>query len=86
MQTDLWQMELFRSVFSLTNAGITFGLPETTVPRIGESAYRQTCGQRDRNVTVTMAISPINGLVSHSAIVGGMNAPRFNEFLMQTRQ
>ena len=54
--------------------------------RIRESAYRQTCGQRGRNVTVTMAISPINGLVLHSAIVGGMNAPRVNEFLMQSRQ
>ena len=37
-------------------------------------------------MTVKLAISPINGLVLPSAIVGGMNAPRFNEFLMQTRQ
>ena len=28
--------------------------------RQGERAYRQVCGQRGRNLTVTMAISPIN--------------------------
>ena len=37
-------------------------------------------------MTVTMAISPINGLVLHSAIVGGITEPRVNEFLMQTRE
>ena len=33
-----------------------------------------------------MVISPINGLVLRSVIARGMNAPRFNEFLMQTKQ
>ena len=47
--------------------------------------YRQVCGQRGRNLTVTMAISPINGLVFSSAAVGGMNATRFNNFLEQAR-
>ena len=42
-------------------------------------------GQRGRNVTVALAISPINGLVFHSAIIGGMNAERFSEFLAQAR-
>ena len=32
-----------------------------------------------------MAISPTNGLVFHSAVVGGMNARRFDDFLAQTR-
>ena len=54
--------------------------------RQGERAYRQVCGQRGRNVTVALAVSPVNGLVSHSTYIGGMNAPRFNDFLAQTRQ
>ncbi|XP_068721579.1 uncharacterized protein [Montipora capricornis] len=53
--------------------------------RRGERAYRQVCGQRGRNVTVTMAISPTNGLVFHCACIGGMNAQRFDDFLAQTR-
>ena len=32
-----------------------------------------------------MAISPTNGLVVHSAVIGGMNAERFDDFLAQTR-
>ena len=32
-----------------------------------------------------MAISPTNGLVFHSACIGGMNAQRFDDFLAQTR-
>ena len=53
--------------------------------RQGERAYRQVCGQRGRNLTVIMAISPINGLVFFSAAVGGMNAARFDNFLSQAR-
>ena len=49
----------------------------------GERAYRQVCGQRGRNLTV--AISPTAGLVFHSAIIGGMNAQKFADFLAQTR-
>ena len=63
-----------------------FGRPEVTVGRgkeIGRTA--RVCGQRGRNLTVTMAISPINGLVFSSAAVGGMNAERFNNFLAQAR-
>ncbi|KAM7434457.1 hypothetical protein ABFA07_015439 [Porites harrisoni] len=51
----------------------------------GERAYRQVCGQRGRNVTVALAISPTSGLVFHSAILGGMNGRRFDDFLAQTR-
>ena len=46
----------------------------------------QVYGQRGRNVTVALAVSPVNGLVFHSAYIGGMNAPCFNDFLAQTRQ
>ena len=53
--------------------------------RAGERAYRQVCGQRGRNVTVTMAISPINGLVFRSAVIGGMNAQRFDDFFAQKK-
>ena len=53
--------------------------------RLGERAYRQVCGQRGRNVTVALAISPTNGLVFHSAFLGGMTGQRFNDFLTQAR-
>ena len=36
-------------------------------------------------MTVALAISPINGLVFHSAIIGGVNAERFSEFSAQAR-
>ena len=35
---------------------------------------------------MTLTVSTVNGLVFHSAYVGGMNACRFNYFLTQTRQ
>ena len=47
----------------------------------GERAYRQVCGQRGRNLTVALAISPTAGLVFHSAIIGGMNAQKFADKL-----
>ena len=37
-------------------------------------------------MTVALAVSTVNGLVFHSANIGGMNACRFNYFLTQTRQ
>ena len=49
--------------------------------RQGERAFRQVCGQRGRHVTVAMAISPM----FHSAIIGGINAERFSDFLTQAR-
>ena len=38
------------------------------------------------SVTVSLEVSPVNGLAFHSAYVGGMNARHFNDFLAQTRQ
>ena len=37
-------------------------------------------------MTVALAVSPVNGLVFHSAYIGEMNVLRFNAFLPQTRQ
>ena len=48
-----------------------------------ERAYRQVCGQRARNLTVTIAISLINGLVFSSGLVEEMNAARFDNLLTQ---
>ena len=45
--------------------------------------YRQVAGQRGRNVTICLAISPTNGLVYHTAQIGGMNREGFNAFLME---
>ena len=53
--------------------------------RLGERAYRQVCGQRERNVTVALAISPTNGLVFYSAFLGGMAGQRFKDFLTHVR-
>ena len=53
--------------------------------RQGERAYRQVCGQRGWNVTVALAVSPVNGLAFHSVYIGGMSAPRFND-LAKTKQ
>ena len=32
------------------------------------------------DVTVGLAVSPVNGLMFHSAYIGGMNAPRLHDF------
>ena len=45
---------------------------------------RSVVMQRARNATIAMAISPTNGLAFHSAVIDGMNAQRFNDFLAQT--
>ena len=37
-------------------------------------------------MTVALAVLPVKGLVFYSANIGGMNAPRFNDFLGQTRE
>lgn len=56
----------------------------TARARMGERAYRHICGQRGRNVTVTLATSPTNGFVFYSAFLGAMTGQRFNDFLTQT--
>ena len=38
----------------------------------GERAYRQVCGQRGRNVTIVISVSPRAGLVHHSVQIGGI--------------
>ena len=55
------------------------------IARQGERAYRQVCGQRGRNLTVTMPITAINGLAFSSDFVCGMNAARFDNFLTEAR-
>ena len=50
---------------------------------IGERTYRQVAGQRGKNVTICLAVSPTNGLVYHTAQIGGMNREGFNTFLME---
>ena len=37
-------------------------------------------------MTEALAVSPVNGLMFHSADIGGMNAPRLNDLAAQTRQ
>ena len=69
-----------------TNAGTIYGPREARRARIGERAYRQVLGQRGRNVTITMAVSPTAGLVHYTAQVGGMNRQLFNDFLGQARR
>ena len=49
--------------------------------RVGGRAYRQVSGQRGRNVTICLAVSPTNDLVYHTARIGGMNKQLFNDFL-----
>ena len=48
----------------------------------GDRAYRQVWGQRGRNITWCLAISPVFGLVHHIIQMGGMNGESFNNFLM----
>ena len=60
--------------------------PWASYYRIGERAYRQVLGQRGRNVTITMAVSPTAVLVHYTAQVGGINAQLFNDFLGQARR
>ena len=54
--------------------------------RTGERAYRQVLGQRGRNITITMAVSPTASLVHYTAQVGRINTQLFNDFLGQARR
>ena len=49
--------------------------------RQGMRAYRQVCDQRGWDVTVALAVSPVNGMMCHSAYIGGMNEPCLNDFV-----
>lgn len=52
----------------------------------GDRAYRQVCGQKGRNITICLAISPVFGLVHHIIQMGGMDGESFNDFLVHTGQ
>ena len=75
---------LCHTVF-VDKCGYNIGARSHGRARRRERAYRQVCGQRGLNATVCLAISRINGLVFHSAYLGGMNAVRFSDFLVQAR-
>ena len=77
METGSSIMPLCATMFLSMSAVTTSGLPEITQ---GMRAYRQVCDQRGWDVTVALAVSPVNGLMFHSAYICGMNAPRLNDF------
>ena len=51
--------------------------------RVGQPAVRQVEGQRGRNITVSLAVSPRYGLVHSKITQGGMTQEIFNEFLSE---
>ena len=52
----------------------------------GARAVRIVEGQRGKNVTLCLAISPLIGLVHSSIMEGGMNKERFEGFIMELAQ
>ena len=52
----------------------------------GDRAYRQVCGQKGRNITICLAISPVIGLIYLKIQSGGMTGALFNEFLDNTNE
>ena len=54
--------------------------------RQGDRAYRQVCGQKGRNITICLAISPVFGLIYHKIQSGGMTGALFNELLENTNE
>ena len=68
------------------NVVTTYGQLEAREERYEEKEHTgKSRGQRGRNLTVALAISATAGLVFHSAIIGGMNAQTFADFLTQKR-
>lgn len=51
--------------------------------RLGERAVRQIARQRGQNVTVTLAVSPLHGLVYNSIKRGGQTTESFAGFLSE---
>ena len=49
-------------------------------------AYRQVCGQKGRNITVRLGISPVIGVIQHVIQMDGMTRELFMEFLNNTAQ
>ena len=54
--------------------------------RQGDRAYRQVCGQKRRKITISLAISPVFGLIYHQIQSGGMTGALFNEYLENTNE
>ena len=48
--------------------------------RLGKQTYRQVAGQQDRNVTIVLDLSATHGLDYHTAQIGRMKRPCFNDF------
>ena len=44
--------------------------------RRGDTAYRQVCGQKGRNITICLAISAVFGLIHHTIQMGAMTGDR----------
>ena len=51
--------------------------------RIGQPAVRQVEGQRGRNITVALAVSPRHGLIHSKITQGGMTQEVYSEFLSE---
>ena len=86
METGSSIMPLCATMFLSMSAVTTSGLPEITGGRGRVCVHhRQVCDQRGWDVTVALAVSPVNGLAFHSVYIGGMSAPRFND-LAKTKQ
>lgn len=49
-------------------------------------AVRILEGQRGRNLTISMAVSPVHGLVHHNILDGGMNCEKFASFLSEVSE
>ena len=49
----------------------------------GQRAVRVVCGQRGRNLTLLLAVSPKFGLVHFTMTEGGMTKDKFGEFLIE---
>ena len=52
--------------------------------RRGDRAYRRVCGQKGRNITICLAISPVIGVIHHVIQMGGMTRELFTKFLNNT--
>ena len=58
------------------------------MPR-GDRAYHQVCGQKGRNLTICLTISPVLGFIQYVIQMGGMKyiwREIFAEFLNNTAQ
>ena len=84
--TGAWPRGLWITPFSFMNAAIKFERLEVMEERELASErivkYEEMCG---RNVTIIMAVFPLNGLVHLTEQIGRMKARLFNDFFAQDR-